>query len=53
MERMDYRELCLELFGTDDENELRRIAEQVSKKNSRGEQTEEGEGRTRKRRFLL
>lgn len=35
MERTDYRKLCLEIFGTDDEDELRKIAEQMSKKNTR------------------
>ena len=31
----DYRKLCLELFGTDDEKELRRIAEKLHRSNSR------------------
>ena len=31
----DYRALCTELFGTDDVKELRRIAEDVKKKNNR------------------
>ena len=31
----DYRKLCLELFGTDDEQELRRIAEKLHRSNSR------------------
>lgn len=32
---MDYRNLCLELFGTDDVNELTRIAQTYKQKNSR------------------
>ena len=32
---MDYRKLCMELFGTDDVKELRRIAEENNKKNAR------------------
>ena len=32
---MDYRKLCLELFGTDNAEELRQIAEQVKAKNPR------------------
>lgn len=31
----DYRKLCLELFGTDDVEKLRQIAEQTKKKNTR------------------
>ena len=31
----DYRKLCKELFGTDDEEQLRHIAEAVRKKNAR------------------
>ena len=32
---MDYRKLCVELFGTDDETTLRRIAAEYRKKNTR------------------
>ena len=32
---MDYRKLCMELFGTDDVENLRRIAEEYRKKNAR------------------
>lgn len=32
---MDYRKLCVELFGTDDEAALRRIAAEYRKKNTR------------------
>jgi hypothetical protein len=31
----DYRKLCVELFGTDDVNELKKIAQTVKEKNSR------------------
>ena len=32
---MDYRKLCVELFGTDDEATLRKIAAEYRKKNTR------------------
>ena len=32
---MDYKNLCLELFGTDDPNKLAKIAKQLNKKNAR------------------
>ena len=32
---MDYRKLCVELFGTDDESTLRKIAAEYRKKNTR------------------
>ena len=32
---MDYRKLCVELFGTDDEAALRKIAAEYEKKNTR------------------
>ena len=32
---MDYRKLCVELFGTDDEAILRKIAAEYRKKNTR------------------
>ena len=32
---MNYRKLCIELFGTDDEAALRKIAAEYSKKNTR------------------
>lgn len=32
---MDYRKLCLDLFGTDDVNELTKIAQKYKEKNSR------------------
>ena len=35
MEDVDYKELCLELFGTTDINELKRIAAQINQKNPR------------------
>ncbi len=35
MIKTDYRKLCAELFGTDDPDELRRIAEGLSRKNPR------------------
>ena len=35
MSRTDYRELCVELFGTDDVGQLRKIAEQTWKQNPR------------------
>lgn len=35
MENVDYREVCRELFGTTDVNELRQIAEQFKQKNPR------------------
>lgn len=38
---MDYRNLCLELFGTDDVNELTRIAQTYTLKNPRKSRTEE------------
>ena len=33
--KTDYRKLCLELFGTDQEQELRQIAKKVQQKNAR------------------
>lgn len=35
MEGTDYRQLCLELFGTDDVIELKRLAASIKQKNSR------------------
>ena len=35
MEYLDYKEICRELFGTADVNELKRIAAQVNQKNPR------------------
>lgn len=35
MEHIDYRQLCRELFGTDDVAQLKKIAEAARKKNSR------------------
>lgn len=35
MSRTDYRELCVELFGTDDVDRLRKIAELARKQNPR------------------
>lgn len=35
VENMDYREVCRELFGTTDVNELKHIAEQLKQKNPR------------------
>ena len=35
MENVDYREVCWELFGTTDVNELKQIAEQFKQKNPR------------------
>ena len=35
MGRTDYRELCIEIFGTDDEMEIRKVAETFTEKNSR------------------
>ena len=35
MSRTDYRKLCVELFGTDDVGQLRKIAEQTWKQNPR------------------
>ena len=35
MENVDYREVCQELFGTTDVNELKKIAEQFKQKNPR------------------
>lgn len=35
MEEVDYKELCLELFGTTDINELKGIAAQINQKNPR------------------
>ena len=35
MENVDYREVCRELFGTADVNELKQIAEQFKQKNPR------------------
>ena len=35
MENVDYREVCRELFGTTDVNELKQIAEQFKQKNPR------------------
>lgn len=34
-ETVDYRKLCVELFGTDDEAALRKIAAEYEKKNTR------------------
>ena len=33
---VDYRELCVELFGTDDVNQLKEIARSLQEKNPRG-----------------
>ena len=34
--KMDYRQLCRDLFGTDDVQELKKLAERVNRKNPRG-----------------